>query len=442
VDNAELTAREQDRPYRVALGCIGGLSVRVLRQGLTALGSAECLWKASPAALAAALGESVAARLAAVRSKLDPQRLYHQALERGYELLLFGDGAYPHRLAESPSPPAVLHLRGRSELLESPSVSIVGTRQPTPYGLRVAREFAGGLARDGFAIVSGLARGIDCAAHASALEVGGATVAVLGCGADICYPPEARELKQLLERDGLVVSPFPLGQKPLPALFPARNRVISALGHACLLVEAGIPSGALITAEVAQQLQRPLFVVPGNIFRPETAGGHHLLVEGTARVAASPDDVVAGLSRLYGVPWIPSSRVCGPALEPEIGQALGRAQGAGTAAEAPDRGGALRRDSRESGEPLGELEVQLLALLRQGDLEGLHDDVVTAEELAERTGEPSSRVSAALVRLELEGWVQRRPGGAYCLGSWGAFPATVEASAASRVDHARRARAS
>lgn len=419
-----MTAPLHDRPYRLALASLGGVSVRVLQPALEVMGDAQSLWHATPATLTRVLGPRLGKLVADRRSEVDPQQLLAQAEQAGCWVVLFGDAAYPARLACMTSPPSVLYGRGRIELLDSPSVSLVGTRQPTPYGQRVARDFAASLAHDGFAIVSGMARGIDCVAHASALEVGGTTVAVLGCGLEVCYPPEARDLKARIEGKGLVISPFPLTQKPMPALFPARNRVIAALGHACVLVEAGIPSGALITAEVAAELERPLFVVPGNIYRPETAGGHHLLVEGTALVAVSPDDVVAGLAKVYGAAWaqahLATRAVQGAGAHGELpapGEGRGgkpvslRPQGPGTY---PGPGPEDMSSAPEEG-ALSDSERRLLALLREGDPGGRNEDVVTVEELIARSEGESAQVTAALVGLELQGWVQREPGGAYRL---------------------------
>ena len=219
-------------------------------------------------------------------------------------MLPIGDPAYPTLLREISAPPTLLYVLGDGQLSE-PSVAIVGTRTPTIYGRSVAGELARSLAVRGFSIVSGMARGIDTAAHGGALQSTGQspteilTVAVLGSGADVVYPRENRELHQRIRRHGAVVSEFPMGSHPERGWFPRRNRVISGLSLGVVLVEAPSRSGALITARCAGEQNREVFAVPGDIRNGRSAGCHALIKDG-AKLTESVEDVVEELSHRVG----------------------------------------------------------------------------------------------------------------------------------------------
>jgi len=214
-----------------------------------------------------------------------------QPLARGASALPILSPAYPERLRRLPDAPPLLTIRGDVGALQAPSVAIVGSRAATVYGLAAAREFAGELARAGLTIVSGLAFGIDAAAHRSALEAGGRTVAVQACGIDIVYPKSHVELAAEIAGSGAVVSEFPLGTRPLKGFFPLRNRVISALSRAVIVVEARERSGSLITARLAADQGIDVFAVPGPITAPTSGGTNRLLRDG-AWVAVEPSDVL------------------------------------------------------------------------------------------------------------------------------------------------------
>ncbi len=210
----------------------------------------------------------------------------------GAQLVQAGDDEYPAPLLELHDPPPALFCVGDIALLALPSVAIVGTRRATPYGERVTHELAGALASGGAVVVSGLARGIDAAAHRAALEVGGRTVAVLGTGVDIAYPISHRSLQSEIAERGLLVSEEPPGSRATKSSFPKRNRIIAAITKATIIVEAPLRSGALITAEHATDLHRTVAAVPGPIDSPQSAGSN-LLLRDCATVIASVDDALA-----------------------------------------------------------------------------------------------------------------------------------------------------
>jgi DNA processing protein len=210
----------------------------------------------------------------------------------GCRLLLRGDHGYPSILSEIYDPPLVLYTRGDQAALEAAAaVAIVGTRKPTPYGLQMAEGLAGDLACRGVVVISGLARGIDAAAHRGCLESKGRTVAVLGCGIDVTYPREHRRLTERILERGLVLSEFPPGTSPAPQNFPVRNRIISGLSLGTLIVEASEYSGSLITARLAMEQNREVFAVPGNLTSPRSFGPNYLIKQG-AKLVQSWRDVV------------------------------------------------------------------------------------------------------------------------------------------------------
>jgi DNA processing protein len=208
-------------------------------------------------------------------------------LENRWELRL-ADAEYPDCLRDSPHPPKVVRGFG-DPLLLSPGLGVVGSRKATPYGLRCASEFAGRAADLGVTVVSGAAIGCDSAAHAAALERGSATVAVLGCGADIDYPRSGSRLLARIREEGAVISEAPWGVEPKPFMFPVRNRIIAALSAALLVAEAGLPSGTFSTADHAADAGRQVLAVPGSVFSPTSAGCNRLIRQGAAPVAEMDD---------------------------------------------------------------------------------------------------------------------------------------------------------
>jgi DNA processing protein len=282
------------------------------------------------------------------------------------------DAQYPAALREMPDAPATLHVRGGLLETDALAVAIVGSRRATFYGLDVAETLAADLAARGITIVSGLARGIDAAAHRGALRVGGRTIAVLGSGADVIYPAEHRRLAAEIAERGAVLSQFAPGTPPLPQNFPTRNRVIAALSLAVVVVEAAERSGSLITARLAAELGREVLAVPGRITAPESRGANRLIQDGAA-VAMGWEDVVGALPER----WKVRVRTAVPA----------------------ERAGA-DRDAAEPAE----------SSARQRILGFLGEDPVDIDLVIERSGLGAGPVSAALLDLELDGRVRQIEG--------------------------------
>ncbi len=206
-------------------------------------------------------------------------------------LMLLCDGDYPVILTEGITPPPLLFLRGNTELLHRPSVAVVGSRHATPQALRIARDFSVAMAEQGIVVVSGMAAGIDTAAHQGALQGSGGTIAVWGTGIDRVYPASNKQLAHQIAETGLIVSEFPLDTRPLAGNFPRRNRIIAALAQATLVVEAAPESGSLITAKLAAEMGREVMAVPGSIDNPHSKGCHKLIKEG-AKLVECLDDIV------------------------------------------------------------------------------------------------------------------------------------------------------
>lgn len=214
-----------------------------------------------------------------------------QLRKLGIEPISFYDDDYPTLMKETAKPPWLLYTIGRRELLNEFGIAIVGTRTPTSYGRVVCERIAGALAERGVCLVSGMARGIDGYAHREALKRGGATIAVLGAGLDVPYPPEHRQLHREIAEQGLLVSEFPPGTQPVPGLFPLRNRIIAGLCRGVLIVEAAQRSGSLITADYALESNRDVFAVPGPVTSPKSAGTFELIKNG-AKPCAGAEDIL------------------------------------------------------------------------------------------------------------------------------------------------------
>lgn len=216
----------------------------------------------------------------------------------GARVIALDDAAYPPRLRTIPHRPALLFVRGPAALDAVAAIAIVGTRRSTSYGRHVTARLAGDLAAAGVTIISGMARGIDAAAHRAALEAGGPTVAVLGTGLDVCFPTENRPLWRTLGETGALVTEYLPGTEGLPHHFPARNRIVSGLARAVVVVEAAHKSGALITARLALEQNRDVCAVPGDVTAPGSAGPHDLLRHGAALVETAAD-----IAQACGLPW-------------------------------------------------------------------------------------------------------------------------------------------
>ncbi|MED5620491.1 DNA-processing protein DprA [Ideonella sp. BN130291] len=341
-----------------------GLGRTNARRLLAAFGSPEAVFEAPPADQRGVVG---AAADALAR---EPDDLRTQcaavdawlALGGGRSIITLGDPGYPQALLETADPPLLLFLQGRAELLQAPSVAVVGSRNASPQGLENARAFSAHLSRAGLCVVSGLAAGIDGAAHEGGLTGPGSTVAVVGTGLDRVYPQRHRQLAHRIAAEGLLVSEFPLGTHPLAQNFPMRNRIIAGLSLGTLVVEAAVQSGSLITARLAAEMGREVFAIPGSIHQPQSRGCHALLKQG-AKLVESGEDVLEEL------------RFTAPAPA------------------APDAGG--RDTPQHEADPV---------------LEAMGHDPATLDTLIARTGIPAATLNVRLLELELNGQVARLPG--------------------------------
>jgi DNA processing protein len=348
-----------------------GLGSGAQRRLLAALGSPAAVFEAPAVALHALLKEPQRALLARPPVGFDALLAGTQAwldATPGRRLLTLGDPDYPVPLLQTADPPTLLYLWGRPELLAREALAIVGSRSPTPQGRDTARSLGRALGQSGLTIVSGLALGIDGAAHEGALDTAGGTIAVLGSGLEQPYPPAHRTLAARIATQGLLVSEYPLAMPPLPDNFPRRNRLIAGLSRGCLVVEATLRSGSLITARLAAEAGREVFAIPGSIHAPQSRGCHALLREG-AKLVETAEDVLEELRPQHPPP---APTATGPAVE---------------VAAPVDESGRL--------------------------LQAMGFDPVGLDALQARGGWPVQQLNALLLELELDGRVARLPGGLF-----------------------------
>ncbi len=280
----------EDKRYWVGFTLIKGIGAVRLQALIQHFGDLETAWKAKPADLAeAGLGAKLVERVVQARENVDLEKISAQITRQGIQILTWDDESYPARLREIDQPPPVLYVRGEYLLDDMFAVGIVGTRRVTPYGRQVTEEIAAFLASNGITVVSGLARGVDAVAHTAALKAGGRTIGVLGSGVDRIYPPEHRALAEQMMERGAVISDYAPGTPPDASNFPPRNRIISGLSLAVVVIEAGETSGALITAEFAAEQGREIFAVPGSIFAPQSKGTNKLIQNGAQPLLTAND---------------------------------------------------------------------------------------------------------------------------------------------------------
>lgn len=366
-------AFDPERVARVRLSGVVGLSPRLQHRLVEAVGSAVAVLRASAGRLARVrgVGRVRATLLAEAESDEQARERLRWCADHDIRVLIPDDPDWPTGLTDLPDPPLLLYARGRLEPGDHRGVAIVGSRRASPYGLRVAERLAAELSALGVTVVSGLARGIDTAAHRGALRGGGRTVGVLGSGFHRFYPPENAALAVEIAADrGVVLTEFAPDIAPRPYHFPRRNRVLAALSAAVLVVEASERSGSLITADHALDIGRDVLAVPGRIDTPGSAGTHRLLREGAA-VCTSTADVLTALG-----------------LERR---------------DPPEPGRAERRAER----PRNEAERRVLAAVRGRE--------VDADTVIQDSGLPLSTTLATLSSLELEGVLRQLPDGRYGL---------------------------
>ena len=284
-----------DKRYWIGFNLIKGIGAVRMQALIQHFGDLEVAWKAAPADLAeAGLGAKVIERVLQAREEVDLRKLWEKIESQGIKILTWQDESYPGRLKEIDQPPPVLYIRGEYLPDDLFAVAIVGTRRVTAYGRQITEEISSFLAANGITVISGLARGVDAIAHQSTLKAGGRTIAVLGCGVDKIYPPEHRGLAEQMMERGAIISDYALGTPPDASNFPPRNRIISGLSLAVVVVEAGETSGALITAEFAAEQGREVFAVPGSILAPQSKGTNKLIQKG-ALPLLSMDDLMQAL---------------------------------------------------------------------------------------------------------------------------------------------------
>jgi DNA processing protein len=279
-----------DLGYWLGFNLVRGIGPVRLRALLDAFGDVRSAWHAPEGALReVGLDRRSLNNLLSARHQVDLEQLVAKVEGSGAQVLTWDSPSYPSLLAQIPDPPPVLFVRGEITASDEWGVAVVGTRKATTYGREVARRLAGELARNGVTVISGMARGIDGVSHRAALEAGGRTIAVLGCGVDVVYPSEHRRLAAQIAENGALVSDYPLGTQPEASNFPPRNRIISGLSLGVVVVEAGVTSGALITADFAADQGREVFAVPGSILTSTSVGCNRLLREGAGVVTEARD---------------------------------------------------------------------------------------------------------------------------------------------------------
>lgn len=299
------------------------------------------------------------------RGAVNPEKTAEDLQARGVQVTLLGEPSYPHALAQIADPPVILYTRGRLPEQKLPLIAIVGSRRATPYGKAVAHKLSRELVQLGWGVVSGMARGIDTAAHEGALAAGGYTLAVFGCGIDVCYPRENSKLMKRIEEKGCLLSEFPPDTGPHAKNFPIRNRVISGCSMGILVVEAGERSGALITAHNALEQDREVFAIPGPVTSEYSRGANNLIKQG-AKLVEDAADIIEEFPYLN---WVPS-----PQTPP-----------------------------KKRLEP--SLTLEESCVLQKLSLEPVHID-----QLAEKTGLSVSVVGGILTLLEFRGLAKQLPG--------------------------------
>jgi DNA processing protein len=360
---------QDDLVDTLRLTLVPGVGPRHRKDLLERFGSAKAVLTASPSELREVhgIGPKTAKSIVEADHALDVEAEIALCREHGIDIVTEAHAAYPRPLREIHDPPGVLFVRGELKPSDALAVGIVGTRHCTQYGLRQAERLAGSLARAGFTIVSGLARGIDAAAHRGAMAAGGRTLAVLASGVMNIYPPEHEQLADEVAAQGALISESPPHAQPLSGTFPQRNRIISGLSLGILVIEAADRSGALITARHAMEQGRDVFAVPGNVDNRASRGCHRLIRDG-AKLVESADDVLEEL---------------GPLVE-----------------------AAPRDDGREIHHPaellLNELEEQVLAAIRS--------DATSFDEIVATTHLPIHQVLATASVLEMRHLIRRLSG--------------------------------
>lgn len=345
----------------VALCNIHGLGNQGIYQLLKAFGNPKSVFSASYSQLRQIVPDAIAEKINAGPDESAAEDMLSWLEADNNHVITLADAEYPQSLLQIADPPPILYAKGNLHWLNTIGIAVVGSRNASPQGEKNAEDFSQALAHHGYTIISGMALGVDGAAHRGALKANGATIAVVGTGLDIVYPAKHRELAHQIAERGLILSEFPLGTPSKAQNFPRRNRIISGLSVGCLVVEANVQSGSLITARLAAEQGREVFAIPGSIHSPVSKGCHQLIKQG-AKLVDDIQDIV-------------------------------------------DELGIISRENNFS-ESKKSLESNPL-------LDSMGFEPVTIEALLERSGLTSENLSAMLLMLELESKVASLPGGRY-----------------------------
>jgi DNA processing protein len=364
---ANTDGRPTERDAWLALGLIPEVGAATFYRLVRGLGSAEAVLRAKAGALEQVPGISQQVARAIVsfpwQDALDRELRVIET--RGLGLIRFGDEGYPELLAAIHSPPPILYVRGTIEPEDRVAVAIVGSRQASQYGSAMAEQISGELAERGVTIVSGMARGIDAAAHRSALRAAGRTIAVLGCGLGVTYPPEHAELADQIAEQGALISEFPIFTPPKPGHFPQRNRIISGLARGIVVIEAGLKSGAMITANYALEQGREVFAVPGQVTSRSSRGCHQLIKAG-AKLTEGWEDILEEIE----LQMTPGSQVV--------------------------------RDPTPVSRSLAQEEILIIDAMEAGPMQ--------IDDLIGRTQLPAGQMASLLLSLMLKGMIEELPG--------------------------------
>lgn len=364
------------REALIALNMLPKIGPVRVRRLMDALGSAEAILTADTNRLqsVSGIGPETALMIRDWESRIDLSTELHDASQRGVQIMTQSDPHYPETLKQSYDPPLVLYVWGDVQECDRHALGIVGSRRCSHYGTHSARQFSFQLATSGFTIISGLARGIDTYAHEGAIAAKGRTIAVIGSGIGQVYPPENMGLaEKIADGHGAVVSEFPINTPPSKKTFPMRNRIVAAWSQAILVVECPAWSGALITANLAGEMGKPIYAVPGQIDRPTSAGCNNLIREGAILVTGG-QDIFDDLSML------------------------------------PLQESPLQESAQPSVTPLKVSQVPALAEAEQWIVSALDDGAALMDEILAATQLPLPEVSATLLKLEIMGLVKQLPG--------------------------------
>jgi DNA processing protein len=370
-----------ERAYWLAWTRISGVGPVLIQRLQQHFGNLATAWNATSTELSQVPGFGVQTleKVVAQRSRLDPEKLLRQHQEENPHFWTPADPEYPRLLLETPNLPPVLYYRGEVDLLENsgekPLVGIVGTRKPSDYGIRWTRQISTALAKNGFTVVSGMAEGIDTETHLATMKAGGRTIAVLGTGVDVIYPPKNRDLYKQILTQGLVVSEYPAKTPPDRKHFPQRNRIIAGLSRAVLVMEAPVKSGALITATYANEYGRDVYALPGRIDDYPSQGCLKLLNQGASLVLKELDQLLTMLGAIPKIDTIPVTPITQqlnlpinqPSLAPEL----------------------------------------------QHVIDAINSDILPFDLIVQKTGMQTGAVSSILLQLELMGLVVQLPGMRY-----------------------------